>query len=444
MLFKKRIVVLMLLLSVVVSPLTPSAEAASLSADRVSSYIVGAIKKAIELSRSFSDRNLAAVSGVGSGLVGHWTLDAISGNTFPDSSGSGNLGTAEGIVSTSAGTISNAVLFNGSNQRIIIGNQSAVNLSQGTISAWIKTPAAGSNFRSIIAKQSAYGMFLFNNEFGVYDWGSQKWSGSGVTLNDGAWHHVACSFSSGVQNGTKCFVDGIQKISTTILVQNQGERLMIAEANAGQYFAGSIDDVRLYNRTLSAEEIFEVMGVATPAPTPVPPAPPQAPLPPPPPPQSAPQPLPPSPQPAPTISQATFFLGESILAIANVNVRSDHSITSTLVTTKNTNSQGIIISSPVLQDGITWYQIMWPSSGNAIIGWSSAEFIEEEGSRFRNLHHRRSRRRRQHRFLRHRHPLSRSQSPRFLRDWPHTILSTHCLHQRFLLIGLSMRIRESS
>lgn len=200
-----------------------------------------------------------------SGLVGYWKLDEDTGVLAKDSTGNGNNGVLNGIAEpptatsgwTSKGKMSRALTFDGSNDYIDAGNDSSLQLTSGTLSAWIKTSNAGAGYRGIFAKQSAFGMFLKDNVFIMYDWSGAGDRSTGISLNDNAWHHVVCSFQSGVSNGTKCYVDGSNVMTTTITVSSQSIALQIGWANSvGQYFAGSIDDVRIYNRALSASEVL--------------------------------------------------------------------------------------------------------------------------------------------------------------------------------------------
>jgi hypothetical protein len=141
----------------------------------------------------------------------------------------------------------------------ITGNPLVYRIDNGTMSAWIKTSAPGTGLRGILVKQGAYGMYLNSNEFGIYDF-NVGWRGSGVTLNDNAWHHVACSYQSGVTNGTLCYIDGVLRMTTTMTVNNQGTAdLMIGYGNAAStQFGGSIDDVRMYNTLLGASSIAQL------------------------------------------------------------------------------------------------------------------------------------------------------------------------------------------
>lgn len=191
------------------------------------------------------------------GLIGHWKLDETVTTIANNFASSTSVGTSTGSpTATTTCRIGGCWSFNGSSQWVNAGNASVVQIATGTIAAWIKTSNAGGSFRGIIAKQASYGMFLLDNEFGMYDW-AVGWRGSGVSLNDNQWHHVACSFQSGVANGTFCYIDGVLRLTTTITVTGQGATVQIGEANAGggQAFAGLIDDARLYNRALSASEV---------------------------------------------------------------------------------------------------------------------------------------------------------------------------------------------
>ena len=192
------------------------------------------------------------------GIVGYWSFDEGTSTIAHDFSGNGNDGALENMESGDwiNGKRGKALSFdNAGDERISVGNSPSVQLTVGTMSAWIKTSNAGSSYRGIIAKQMAYGMFLNNNSFSIYDWGANAERSSGKILNDNQWHHVACSFQSGVSNGTLCYADGVLILTTTMTVSNQNAPLYIAEANATQFFNGQIDNVHLYSRVLSPTEI---------------------------------------------------------------------------------------------------------------------------------------------------------------------------------------------
>jgi hypothetical protein len=89
-------------------------------------------------------------------------------------------------------------------------------------------------------------------------------------LNDTVWHHAVAVFTSGV---VRLYVDrafiGSQIFSQGII---DGSQFRIGKHNAGgpEWFVGDIDDVRIYNRALSADEVAYLYQLETQT-TPVPP-----------------------------------------------------------------------------------------------------------------------------------------------------------------------------
>lgn len=154
----------------------------------------------------------------------------------------------------------NALALDGSNDYVNCGNNASVQLSQGTIEAWIKTPNAGNLERAILVKQGAYGLFLADNVLQIYVWGSSNpIINTGINLADNRWHHVALSFNSGVNNGSVVYVDGAAVLTTTITVDNQGQELAIGAGQTwplAQNFTGSIDEVRVWNTIRTPLEIM--------------------------------------------------------------------------------------------------------------------------------------------------------------------------------------------
>ena len=180
-----------------------------------------------------------------------------------DLSGNGNNGTNNGAVPT-LGKRGQALSFNGTSQYANMGNATSVQLSlDGSVSAWVKTTGSGS-YKCIVAKQGNYGFFNNDGIFGIYDWGALAFRSSGVTINDGEWHFVTMTFQDGVSNGTVLYVDGVEKLITTMTISSQSNNLLVGYGNAtGQYLNGSIDEVRVYNRVLSAAEVGQLYQTGT-------------------------------------------------------------------------------------------------------------------------------------------------------------------------------------
>lgn len=156
----------------------------------------------------------------------------------------------------------NALNFDGTNDFVNCGNAASLQLSTGTIEAWIKTSNAGAGFRGIVVKNSAYGLFMNDNVLIGYSWGSTGIMTTNVSLNDNAWHHVAMSFQSGVTNGTRIYIDGVLRATSLLTVSTQTTGLSIGSGatTGGQNFTGNIEDVRIWSTVRTATEIANNRG----------------------------------------------------------------------------------------------------------------------------------------------------------------------------------------
>ncbi len=84
----------------------------------------------------------------------------------------------------------------------------------------------------------------------------------GLNLADGCWHHVVHTFGASLE-GEKLYADGIEQASGTVAASafDWDERVNIGWSKHGSnpYLTGAMADVRIYNKTLSAEEVERVM-----------------------------------------------------------------------------------------------------------------------------------------------------------------------------------------
>ncbi len=202
------------------------------------------------------------------GLVGYWKMDADQKNstsTF-DSSGYYNHGLITGAALTGEGRFKEGYKFDGVNDYIDMGDDrdlEFINASFST-SAWVKVAGGQGTFRTILSDyitpgEGGYDLYAdSSNQYGVYFRNSTSISNiaaSAVTLN--SWAHVATSY-----NRTHAFlcVNGICTSPTAVLDMNIGntKNFLIGARHAGSvelYFNGTIDEVRIYNRALTAEEV---------------------------------------------------------------------------------------------------------------------------------------------------------------------------------------------
>lgn len=178
-----------------------------------------------------------------------------SGTTWYDLSGKNNNGTITNLPSFDS---SGFFTFNGTSQRVQCGNDTSLQITVGSIGAWIAPDNSNNGYRGIITKQFAWGLFLYNNELISYDWGGGGERFTGIILGDNSWNHVAMTFTETTgspSNNAKIYLNGLEILTTTATDGGQGVEVQIADGNSGQYFSGKISSASVHNRVLTPSEI---------------------------------------------------------------------------------------------------------------------------------------------------------------------------------------------
>ncbi|MBN2064332.1 MAG: discoidin domain-containing protein [Sedimentisphaerales bacterium] len=218
-------------------------------------------------------------------LYGHWTLDDASGTVATDSSVYANNGTVFGDPARSLGRVGNCFTFDGIDDYVVIPDcRGIAGSNPRTVSAFIKADVdidnSERNLHCIVSwgrsLNSGYAKWFVSLDdvtgklaLGIY--GARLLGG--VSLEDGTWHHIAVVLPDGADNinQVKMYVDGIEvetnaigldaRLSTQLsevyigLVNSTPEPGAFAPA---QFFKGSIDEVMIYSRALTAQEIYEL------------------------------------------------------------------------------------------------------------------------------------------------------------------------------------------
>ncbi|MHC4570956.1 MAG: LamG-like jellyroll fold domain-containing protein [Planctomycetota bacterium] len=200
--------------------------------------------------------------------ISYWRFDEGGGTIAYDSAG-GNHGTIYGAV-WSAGQINGALSFDGVDDYVDCGNDSSLAITNNlTVAAWVKrTSAAGSSNEIIVSKYNgsrhSYRLLLLGNDR-VRWWlsqdgtsGNRAYLDSTITITDTNWHFIAATFESGT---LKIHIDGVErgsKIGSISSIKATQQPLFIGQEYSSGYFGGLIDDVRIYNRALTPEEIEQL------------------------------------------------------------------------------------------------------------------------------------------------------------------------------------------
>jgi DNA-directed RNA polymerase subunit RPC12/RpoP len=217
------------------------------------------------------------------GLVLHFKLDEKDGTAVRDSSGGGHDGKVIGGVKWTAGQIGGAAEFAGvpgADFGITTVAKLSVNTAVGsrnTVAFWMNW--GGEDDQMPFAWGSGYNLWLKDGRFG-FSTGEGGVLGAGSAGLPGRWVHVAAVFPNAVPDAANCklHLNG-QAQALAWKGGAAGERMKADPIvflarwwqSDGHRFRGLIDDLRIYSRELTPEEIVKLAkGEEAPAPKPGP------------------------------------------------------------------------------------------------------------------------------------------------------------------------------
>ncbi len=199
-------------------------------------------------------------------LVGWWKFDETTGKTAADSSKHGHPGTLEGGLSFATnsvpGRVGKALNLVGNEEGLRIAGYKGITGTQArTVALWIKTTASSGDLVSWGANEHGQ-MWTFGHirgRIGVSPKGGYLYMKAGT--HDNAWHQVAVTVEAAdppnLHDHVKLYRDGeVAEIDDIGLLDlwpiETGDSL---DVRIGRGFQGMIDDLRLYDRPLSEDEI---------------------------------------------------------------------------------------------------------------------------------------------------------------------------------------------
>jgi len=209
-------------------------------------------------------------------LVAWWKLDETSGTTAKDSSGNGNDGTLvnmEPATDWVTGKVAGALDFDGTNDYIKVNDSGSLDIGNTfTAALWVNYEGGSTpdNYERMLTKKAAWDSLNgweisletgYDDNLTVRGSSGAGSAGADMVVSSWAaegWHHIAV-----VYEGTTATVysDGVERDTVTIAsVVDNDLPLYIGRYGDGQYchWNGKIDDVRIYSRALSAEEIAQL------------------------------------------------------------------------------------------------------------------------------------------------------------------------------------------
>ncbi|MFB6158184.1 MAG: LamG-like jellyroll fold domain-containing protein [Candidatus Nanohalobium sp.] len=243
----------------------------SWSEDLNSGNIEGRVQTASEVKKTseYSEwvEGSSSFSGPTEGLVGYWRFENTNPNGVRDWSGNGNTGTLNGGVDTYAEGFrpqSNAYSFDGKDDKIDLQvSDYAEGNSPYTMSTWFKVENPKNN--QIIYSYGVDGnnrieIFIDDNTGKIGFYSERGGNGGYIASHDGktkTWYHASLTFNGSLH---KAYLNGRMigtlNESSSMSTANADKTVGVQAIGSNRnLFEGVIDEVRLYSRSLSTQEI---------------------------------------------------------------------------------------------------------------------------------------------------------------------------------------------
>ncbi len=208
------------------------------------------------------------------GLVASYPFDEGSGTTAHDTTGHGHDGTVVGAAWDANGKTGGCLDFGGGGDLVQIPASPALDFTTGaTTEAWVFPTTSLTGWASVVQHaindyflHASHAAGAMRPAVGITTGSQIQWIGSTSPIPVGTWTHLAMTYGGGA---LRLYINGAQAVSTMLpngITATSNQVTVGGNVPYGEYFRGRIDDVRLYNRALSASEIqADMLAPAAPA-----------------------------------------------------------------------------------------------------------------------------------------------------------------------------------
>ena len=198
------------------------------------------------------------------GLVAAYSFDETSGSGTTDASCLGNLGTLSGAARTASGRYGRALTFDGANDQVAVPDSASLDLTAAmTLEAWVRPSATSAGWRTVVLKEQpgdlVYGLYAAGTGFRpsghVFVAGNDTRVAGPTVLPANTWSHLATTYDG---SSLRLYVNG--DLAETLAVAGPmaiSSGLLRIGGNTvwDEWFEGSIDEVRVYDRALTGAQI---------------------------------------------------------------------------------------------------------------------------------------------------------------------------------------------
>ena len=196
------------------------------------------------------------------GPVAAYGFDTGTGTVLPDTSGTGNHGTISGATWTPAGRFGQALEFDGVDDLVTIPSMPSLAFTSGlTMAAWVYPTSAQSPWRAALRKAGSFFFYVTGDSSlypvlgGILVGGQELVLYAPTPLPLTTWTHLAATYDGVTMRLYTTGQETTSVAGTGVLVTNNNPLLVGSGATSGEFFAGRLDEVRLYARALTTADI---------------------------------------------------------------------------------------------------------------------------------------------------------------------------------------------
>ncbi|GFZ92305.1 hypothetical protein GCM10008018_43260 [Paenibacillus marchantiophytorum] len=188
------------------------------------------------------------------GGVAYWKFDEGSGTSAADSWGT-NTGTVNGATWTTVGKVGAGLVFNGSSNYVNVGKTDIA--GAWTAAMWVNrtdNTAASSSLMSSANYALKLEQYNHTNKVGFSKYGVADYAFN-YSAPTGTWVHLTFV---GTSTGTTLYVNGTLQETNSAIISLPMDKIGVEKGGTTGFLKGSLDDLQIYNRALSAAEIFAI------------------------------------------------------------------------------------------------------------------------------------------------------------------------------------------
>ncbi len=243
----------------------------TLTEDEITNLYKTGLSQHASTNISLQTRTATSYNLTDTGLVSQWSFNSDNNGTDEMGLNNGSCDSASTcpIWSEDYGVVGGGYKFDGTNDYVNLSNDESLNITGNiTLSAWVKRDGdCQSNWCALFQKTDytdAYGI-LYNSDsdyLRFYHNGlSSSFSQGNFELETNKWYYIVTTYNG---SKTKIYLNGVlsDEYDITGTIDSNSKSLLIGKVDRDDtpyyMFNGSIDEVRIYNRSLSASEVQDL------------------------------------------------------------------------------------------------------------------------------------------------------------------------------------------